>query len=148
MGLDMFLNAEHYLSQYNPDEKLVADSISDLMRLSDKLKLNTVSCEAAYWRKANAIHNWFVKNVQEGNDECQKSYVSRDQLEGLLDACRQVLHNKSLAKTLLPTGAGFFFGSTEFDEYYFDTLTYTVEQIEPLLGKEYDNWDFYYRSSW
>ena len=27
----------------------------------------------AYWRKANAIHSWFVENCQDGVDECQYS---------------------------------------------------------------------------
>lgn len=26
--------------------------------------------EIAYWRKANAIHRWFVDNVQNGTDDC------------------------------------------------------------------------------
>ena len=26
--------------------------------------------EVGYWRKANAIHGWFVRNVQNGKDDC------------------------------------------------------------------------------
>ena len=29
--------------------------------------------EMIYWRKANAIHNWFVENCQEGVDELSRS---------------------------------------------------------------------------
>ena len=47
--------------------------------------------EIAYWRKANAIHAWFVENCQDGRDECQTAYVSRDQLEDLLLAVNAVL---------------------------------------------------------
>jgi hypothetical protein len=28
--------------------------------------------EVACWRKANAIHQWFVGNVQRGKDDCQE----------------------------------------------------------------------------
>jgi hypothetical protein len=50
-----------------------------------------VSVTVAYWRKANAIHAWFVKNVQDGVDECQESYVDREKLKELLDLCEEVL---------------------------------------------------------
>ena len=53
----------------------------------------TIEISVMYWRKANAIHKWFVDNVQEGRDECQTSYVSREQLEELRDACKKVLNS-------------------------------------------------------
>ena len=43
--------------------------------------------EVAYWRKANAIHRWFVNNVQDGIDECQETIVTRNQLFTLLQIC-------------------------------------------------------------
>jgi hypothetical protein len=50
----------------------------------------------AYWRKANQIHNWFVENVQDGNDDCKDYYVSRKQLEELRDTCKAVLLSAKL----------------------------------------------------
>lgn len=47
--------------------------------------------QAAYWRKANAIHAWFVTHVQDGIDECQDSPVTRAQLTELRDLCQGVL---------------------------------------------------------
>ena len=38
-----------------------------------------------YWRKANAVHNWFVDNVQDGNDGCKHYWVSKEDLQKLLD---------------------------------------------------------------
>jgi hypothetical protein len=52
--------------------------------------------EVAYWRKANAIHKWFVDTVQEGKDECQESYVEREQLEALFHLCQKVAHRAKL----------------------------------------------------
>ena len=40
------------------------------------------------WRKANQIHKWFVDNCQEGDDNCQRHYVSRENLEELLELYR------------------------------------------------------------
>jgi hypothetical protein len=47
--------------------------------------------ECGYWRKANAIHNWFVQNVQNGVDDCDIYLVTREQLEQLKEACEMVL---------------------------------------------------------
>jgi hypothetical protein len=47
--------------------------------------------EVGYWRKANAVHHWFVMNVQGGVDECQPSDVSREKMQELLETCRKVL---------------------------------------------------------
>lgn len=59
----------------------------------------------------------------------------------------RVVAQQSLAAKLLPTQAGFFFGSTDYDEYYLNDLKSTIDQIEPLLAEESDG-SLYYRSSW
>ena len=55
---------------------------------------------------------------------------------------------KTTTYELLPTTSGFFFGDTNYSEYYFDDLKYTVEQIDKLLTDQYKSWDFEYHSSW
>jgi hypothetical protein len=110
-----------------------------------------VEAEIAYWRKANAIHDWFVKNVQDGKDDCQETYLEKDHLKSLLSVVNEVLQDTSKAPKLLPTTVGFFFGSTEYNEWYFNNLEYTKETISKILDKwdtDYKNWDFYYQSSW
>src|ERR1017187_4553583 len=54
--------------------------------------------EVAYWRKANAIHGWFVNNVQNGIDQCQESVVTREQLNELLSVCYEVIKSTSLVE--------------------------------------------------
>jgi hypothetical protein len=103
--------------------------------------------EIGYWRKANAIHNWFVKNIQEGVDECQESYVNKDSLKKLLEIVNEVLANPKRAEELLPNATGFFFGSQEYDKYYFDDLKDTKSILEKAL-EESENSGFYYQSSW
>lgn len=102
--------------------------------------------EVAYWRKANAIHAWFVDNVQGGEDDCATYDVSADQLRELLADTDKVLGNPSLAPTVLPTQSGFFFGPTDYDEYYFESLRYTKTTLEGVLTDE-DGY-FQYFSSW
>jgi len=113
----------------------------------DPKKVTYIVEEAGYWRKANQIHNWFVENVQNGKDECQESYVSREQLEELLGVCRIVKIDKEKAEQLLPTQSGFFFGGTEYDEYYYQDIDNTIEILEEALSDESAD-DFAYRASW
>lgn len=144
MGLDMYLSANKFL--WNT-EKETKDKIAEALGMKD-IDVQTVKCEAAYWRKANAIHKWFVDNCQGGKDECQNTELEREQLMELRDLCKKVLADHSLAEKLLPTQQGFFFGMYEYNEYYFQDLENTVTMIDKALATFPDGWDFQYRSSW
>lgn len=52
--------------------------------------------EVGYWRKANQIHNWFVQNVQDGNDDCEEYVVSEDKIKELLTVCKTIVDNVTL----------------------------------------------------
>lgn len=93
--------------------------------------------QVAYWRKANQIRGWFSKLLGEDSNGVCKGKVSKENIESLLDTCKQVLADHSLAEKLLPTTKGFFFGSSEYDEYYFEQIKETVEICEKIL-KEFD----------
>mgnify|MGYP006280097345 CR=1 FL=1 len=140
MGLDMYLNANRFY-WFNEEPLKVAE-------VPDGYKVKEVTVEVAYWRKANAIHQWFVDNVQNGDDDCDAYSVGRGELEKLVDICQQVLADPSKAKDLLPTADGFFFGSTEYDEWYVSALQETVDQVSKALASFNDQWRFEYRSSW
>jgi len=150
MGLDMYLYAKRYVSSYSPGDKALREELDKLTEMTGGLEIQEVSCEAMYWRKANAIHDWFVKNVQEGVDNCASHYVPKDKLKQLLDLCKEVMANKGRACELLPTTSGFFFGSTDYDEYYFQDIESTVSRLEKLLNNPeiMDYYDFQYQSSW
>lgn len=50
--------------------------------------------EVGYWRKANQIHSWFVKNIQDGQDDCgYHREVTEEDLNELLDICQRVLNS-------------------------------------------------------
>lgn len=108
----------------------------------------TVDIPVAYWRKANQIHQWFVMNVQSGVDECEEHTVSRERLQELVNVCTEVLDDHSKASALLPTQSGFFFGSVEYDVWYFRDLEYTKEQLTKLIEATSDWDEFRYQSSW
>lgn len=54
------------------------------------ISFNSIWSEVGYWRKANQIHNWFVENVQNGVDDCERYEVSEDDLQKLLTICKKV----------------------------------------------------------
>ena len=128
-----------------------------------KPSFKTVTKNIAYWRKANQIHNWFVQNIQNGNDDCKRYELDPDDLRQLLETVNKVMEScelvegkdgkvikdSSVARTLLPSCKGFFFGTTDYDEWYYLELEYTKETIEKILAEtDFDNWIVYYGSSW
>jgi len=144
MGLDQFLNARRFMWY---DEEELKNQVSAPFNLPVGMEAKEVVVEAAYWRKSNHIHKWFVDNVQEGKDDCGNYYVSRDDLTNLKETCLKILEDHSLAAQLLPTQSGFFFGGTAYDDWYFADVKSTVDMIDRALS--FDNkWSFEYRSSW
>lgn len=154
MGLDMYLNARRFLWVFHDGTGEDAEPARRLQESFTKIaeagmQPSYVIAQAIYWRKANAIHRWFVENVQDDKDDCRSYPVSRKQLANLADLCDQVLKDPSLAPRLLPRQSGFFFGSTDYDEWYAKDLTYTRDRIKALLAMPaLERWDFEYQSSW
>ena len=154
MGLDMYLYASKYTSpaEWRPEDE--RKKFNDLLKAIDGEKFVdtdlpsiVVDLKVGYWRKANQIHHWFVDNVQNGEDNCAEYYVDRAKLIELRDLCKLALKDKGKAEELLPTQSGFFFGSTEIDEWYFQDVNLTGEIIIKCLEMP-DTWTFKYQSSW
>ncbi len=149
MGLDMYLEKQTYIGA----------NLVNFTKIWKARKLNldwpgikpervsSINEEIGYWRKANAIHQWFVNNVQNGVDDCQTSYVTEKNLSTLLELVLQVQADHSLAPSLLPIQEGFFFGGTDYDDWYFENLENTRLICETGLNEE-SGGDFYYRASW
>jgi hypothetical protein len=154
MGLDQYLHAKKFAhggSWAKDEDKELLASLVKATNIGDfvdgDFPTASIEFKVAYWRKQNAIHNWFVQTCQDGEDDCRPAYVSREQLETLRDTCREVLADPTLAQDELPTSNGFFFGSTDYDEWYIEGLRYTVTTINKLLTMP-NEWDFEYSSSW
>lgn len=176
MGLDMFIIKFPRIGNYTYSDMYAADSYIRLCeyrkkhpdykgRMKDWCGFNKPDYklirarkkrgkefieEVAYWRKANEIHNWFVENVQDGEDDCQihRELMASD-LEELLVLCEEVKADHSKAEELLPRVSGFFFGDQEYDAWYFEDLDSTIDQLSKLLKEtDFDNEQLYYDSSW
>lgn len=61
----------------------------------------------------------------------------------------KVIDKPEICEELLPTQSGFFFGDTEYDEWYIDDIKYTKDRLQAILDLlDLDKWDIYYHSSW
>lgn len=152
MGLDMYLERQTYVENWDH----MAPEARHEFRITkggqpadvDPAKIKYIVEEAGYWRKANAIHQWFVDHVQNGTDDCHRYYVSHEQLKALRTLCTRVLACPDKAAELLPTQDGFFFGDTSYDEAYMDDLRATVKMLDAILDRERDDGSYYYQASW
>lgn len=164
MGLDMWLYVRQYVSDWEFDgPKRQTKELNNILEIvgwtRDEIDQPYVIVETPvmYWRKANAIHGWFIDNCADGEDNCQPVRVSRKQLVELRDTTKKVLSMRGditaqeEAELYLPPTSGFFFGSTDIDEYYYQDLEHTLEGLDNLLNKipeENYSTEFTYQASW
>lgn len=64
---------------------------SELKNVGVYLEYFSIFEKVGQWRKANHIHAWFVKNVQEGTDDCSFYFVTEDDFLELKETCEKVL---------------------------------------------------------
>jgi hypothetical protein len=139
----MYLNAKRFL--WHREDEIGAKVAEAFPELKGR-RVKEVIVEAMYWRKSNQIHAWFVANVQDNVDDCGNYEVSREQLEQLRQLILEVLDTKDSAK--LAPASGFFFGSNQVDDYYWQDLRSTEAKLGQMLAEFPAGWDFEYHSSW
>lgn len=163
----LYLPRWEHMRQSQPDVVAHAEAVVNAAGLLDFATSETggsnlgwrdgqvvVDINAIYWRKSNQIHAWFVDNCQGGVDDCAPYPVHPEQLALLRSHCQEILDAKFTDdnKTeLLPTRPGFFFGGTEYDEWYYQDLEVTVAEIDRVLSLAASTpgvVHLSYRSSW
>lgn len=175
MGLDMYLRKKTYVGanyQHNNVKGIIklTEGVENKKVAITLNRVSEITENVAYWRKVNAVHNWFVENIQDGNDNCEEYYLSSDKMKELVELCKTSIEivkkspkitkiekdwngkdynyevfNVDEEQIDLKTSSSFFFGEVEYTTYYLDGLEETISQLEPLLLEE---GSFYYQSSW
>jgi len=156
MGLDQYLSASKYVSDSEFRDDNTREAFSAVLAavngegfVGGMVPTATITLSVGYWRKANQVHGWFVNNCGGGVDECQRMYVTREHLTDLLNTCLTVkAGGAEVAAELLPPSDGFFFGSNEIDEWYWQDIDNTIEQLGRILEQVPADWDFQYQASW
>jgi len=139
MGLDMYLEKKTYVKNWDHETKAnkyvitvkQGDATEPLIKPE---RISYITEEVMYWRKANAIHSWFIRNCADNVDDCQPVDVYEAKINELSEIIDELLNSRDqeLAATLLPPQSGFFFGSTERDEWYWKDLEQTKEALDKL----------------
>lgn len=101
-----------------------------------------------YWRKAKQIHNWFVENVQNGNDNGGEYTVTKIDLKQLLSFCEIVVESCKLFEntdtemieidvlmknTRLKQYKPIFFFDNKCD---FESIIYTQDELKKILSNK------------
>lgn len=138
LNLDGYLAAEDAVCHHGPDglaDPALLQAHPGTVAVADPRRtFFSLFEEVAYWRKANAIHRWFVEHVHDGADDGYwYALVPDTACRALLDRVTAVLADFDRAPALLPTEAGFFFGSTDYDEWYASNLVETRNQLTRVL---------------
>lgn len=163
MGLDMYLIASSYSSSVR---KGGVKFPKELEQFKEDFNYCRKEYSIGYWRKFNALHSFIVNEFADGEDNCQRIYLNDEDIEKILNVLKEVkesfkdakiikqednyiVYENPTAKELLPTQEGFFFGSTEYDNYYLEDIDYSINLFEKVLKliEEYD-YDIYYQASW
>lgn len=98
-------------------------------------------------RKENHIQAFMEGEVGDV-DNCGYLPVQKHDLERLVDRLARVHADHSQAGVLLPTQAGFFFGGTEYDEWYFEDVKTELEDLSALLHEWDDDAVYCYWAWW
>ena len=112
----------------------------------DIILFKTKSAEVANFRKVNFLFKFFENKIGDRNPTTIE--VTTDDLCELRNRCSKVLTDHTLAKELLPTCSGSFFGSTEYDEYYFKDVLRVLDVCESLLKHPLDDGERYELDVW
>lgn len=135
---------------------------------TDTYELFHVSGAEHYYRKTNQIQNYFEEHFYEdGNDYEGSDYnnvvtkvddLTIDDIIDRIDTIESSENREKTAKKEFPTTEGFFYGSTEYDQSYFDTnnefkndLT-ELQKIRNEINQRLENTDYHavitYSSWW
>lgn len=119
--------------------KTNTNSWKDYEKLIDEL--NDIDCEnfefLAYFRKVNFLFEFFSGSL---NEDETTAVITRGEMEELIEKCEFVLNNRDKASEILPTCDGFFFGSLDYDDYYFESVAKVLLSFQVILENYSDDY--------
>ena len=107
------------------------EKVLDLPELEEKVKEWTKGHYEpydAYFRKVNFLFKYY-EDRGKMHDQYY-AFTDKEDIDDIIDKCERVLRNHGLAHQLLPTQEGFFFGSTDYDEWYFRDVKNCLKQMK------------------
>ena len=93
-----------------------------------------------YFRKVNFLVKFFEERGFDVENQTPL-VINKDDAKELLSACEEVLKDNSKASEILPTMSGFFFGSTDYNDYYYKDVEEVRNYVKNKLLPEFDTLD-------
>ena len=148
MGLDQYIEIEVVHKTENVEKQYVITERSD--------------ATLASFRKVNFIQKFFKDKYKVPNNE--HVGITKEDLQELANLCERVIdkfeewdgakealesddyieppkHIQDYAAELLPTCDGFFFGSTDYDNWYFNDVKDTLKTVREVLQEVEDTYE-------
>ena len=99
--------------------------------------------EFASFRKVNALQGYMERNYNVENTIFFPLTI--EIIEEIIQVVNEVINDPSLAESNFPTCSGFFYGSLEYDEYYYSSLKDIKCEFERLHNSfsQYDKAYYY-----
>ena len=163
MGLDMYFYArkttyKSFSKWDNPDRADETNYPEDLKTFSDyiydrnfKSAETEIRYQIGYFRKFNALHSYIVKTFANGIDNCQDIILYKEDVEQIKKVLDDVLkaNTEEKAREILPIQSRFFFGETDYDEFYFNEAKVAADLMQSLLDNfDFENYQLVYQASW
>lgn len=165
MGLDMYLYAKRKNSKDESDKNTIdlaywrkvnsvhnwfvenvqdgVDDCNDYIVSKDKIEELLEVCKTIL----NKEYEYEIKQETYNAFERNKETGEMEVIEKPIDV-KHIKNTEEIEK-LLPTVGGFFFGSTDYDEYYLEDIKDTQEMLEKTLNTvNFDEYDVYYGAWW
>lgn len=102
--------------------------------------------DAAYFRKVNSIYAYFADRLDD-----ETCVVTKADIIDIMNKATEVLseHDEETSMKLLPTQGGFFFGSTDYDDWYYEDMITILKEFGKLLKDWTDDNDIVFvHMSW
>ena len=139
---------DYYLKQIGYDyleQKVIeVHTPDDVAKFFEEMKTHIFKESDAYFRKVNFLYAYFGNKLV--NESC---IASKEEIKQLIDTCNDVLKHKGdedYAIEHLPTTSGFFFGFTDYSDWYYNNVKDCIKQMRKLYRSLKDDdfvlWDF------
>lgn len=137
------------------DFEQIPEDLQEFREFTDSNLVNVkIDYPIAYFRKFNALHNYFVENCDhpDGQDNCVDMLITPEIIDDLILRLTKIIladGKQKVAEQELPTADGFFWGDTSYDEYYLKDCKKALELMLKMKAlaeesEEEEQYEFYY----
>ena len=147
MGLDMFLNRKRYSHTNEKGNRVYSEEEVGYWRKANQIHNYIVEHFANGEDNCQPI-GLDLKDLENLLDVCEKVRKSITLVDGKLVQSYtfnaqgekeyhyidgKVIKDTSICEELLPTCSGFFFGNTDYNEWYVQDIDYTIDLLKKLI---------------